>query len=251
MDTLELLALTGTGIVAGWVNVMAAGGSMLTVPMLVFLGLSGPSANGTNRVAIIAQNTAAVAAFSRGGFANLRLALLLSLAAIPGAIAGAQVGVRLDGVWFDRVLAITLAVMLLWMLWPSGSARKPAAEPISRVRWACGLALMFFAGAWGGFIQIGVGFLLMPILHRVLGLDLVRVNALKVLIVLLYMGFTLFVYARSTQIAWLGGLALAAGMATGGWLGAHTTLRGGEVWVRRVFAVIVIVIAGRLLLFGR
>ncbi|MEM1263600.1 MAG: sulfite exporter TauE/SafE family protein [Pseudomonadota bacterium] len=253
MTTVELLALAGTGIVAGWVNVMAAGGSMLTVPMLVFLGLSGPSANGTNRVAIIAQNIAAVAAFSRGGFANVRLALVLSLAAVPGAIVGASVGVKLDGVWFDRLLAVTLAVMLIWMLWPhkgGATAEHQTGAPISRQRWAGGLALMFIAGAWGGFIQIGVGFLLMPILHRVLGLDLVRVNALKVLIVLLYMGFALFVYARSTEIYWLGGAALAAGMATGGWLGAHTTLRGGEVWVRRVFAGVIVVIAARLLLFG-
>ena len=119
MTAWELLALAGTGLIAGWVNVMAAGGSMLTVPMLLFLGLSGPSANGTNRVAIIAQNLAAVATFRRGGLAHLRLAAVLATAAIPGAIAGAAIGVRLDGVWFDRVLAVTLLVMLAWMLWPA------------------------------------------------------------------------------------------------------------------------------------
>ncbi|MEL7537505.1 MAG: sulfite exporter TauE/SafE family protein [Pseudomonadota bacterium] len=251
MQLWELLALTGTGVVAGWVNVMAAGGSMLSVPMLLFFGLSGPSANGTNRVAIIAQNLAAVSTFRREGFADLKLALLLSTAAIPGAIVGAAIGVRLDGVWFDRVLAIILLAMLAWMLWPHRATQTTTTSGlVSRRRYMVGLGLMFGAGVWGGFIQIGVGFLLMPILHRVLGLDLVRVNSVKVLIVLLYMGFALLIYARNTEIYWIAGASLAAGMAVGGWLGARTTLRGGEVWVRRVFALVIVVFVLRLLVVG-
>ena len=251
MQAFELGALAGAGIAAGWLNVMAGGGSMLTVPLLVLLGLPGPSANGTNRVAIIAQNLSAVRTFWRRGIADWRLALLLSAAAVPGAILGAAIGVRLTGVWFDRILALTLLAMLVAMLWPgAGDATARPTGARSNARWTAGLALMFAAGMWGGFIQIGVGFLLMPVLHRVLGLDLVRVNALKVMIVLIYMGFALAVYARHTEIYWLAGGALAAGMATGGWLGARTTLRGGDAWVRRIFAGVVVLLVGYLLVIG-
>ncbi len=252
MQAWELAALAGAGVAAGWVNVMAAGGSMLTVPTLLLFGMSGPSANGTNRIAILAQNVAAVSTFRRRGMRELRTAFVLSMTAIPGAIVGASMGVRLDGIWFDRVLAVTLLVMLIWMLWPKPAKTADSAptEP-GQQRWIAGLALMFGAGVWGGFIQIGVGFLLMPILHRVLGMDLVRVNAVKVLIVLFYTGFTLLVYARNTEIYWIAGLALAVGMALGGWLGARTTLHGGEVWVRRVFALVIVLFAIRLLVTGR
>ncbi|MBC6428226.1 MAG: sulfite exporter TauE/SafE family protein [Cellvibrionales bacterium] len=247
----QLALLGGVGVLAGWLNVLAGGGSMLTVPVMLFMGLPGPVANGTNRIAILAQNVSALTAFWCRGFREWRLGLSLSAAAIPGAVAGSLVGVRVDGAVFEWVLAVIMLGLLVLM----GVGKKRRAvdgrvAPLSgRARWGWGHFCMVGAGFWGGFIQIGVGFVLMPILHRVLGLDLVRVNALKVFVVGAYTLVALAIFAGSAGVVWAAGLALAAGNAIGGWLGAHTSVRGGEGMIRWVFNILVGVFIIKLLFF--
>lgn len=243
----QLALLSAAGVIAGIVNVMAGGGSLLSIPIMLFLGLPGPVANGTNRISIIAQNVVAVRTFFRRGFSDFRLSLSLSAAAIPGAVLGSMAGVRLDGVWFDRLLAAVMLVVLILMQLPS-KKRESGGEPLTQKRLIAGHVLMFGAGCWGGFIQVGVGFLLMPILHRVMGLDLVRTNMHKVSIVLSYSLVAIFVYAATVAIHWQFGLALAVGNALGGYLGARFAVQGGEVWIRRVFTLVLLVFIAKLLL---
>ncbi|VAV94911.1 hypothetical protein MNBD_ALPHA05-1262, partial [hydrothermal vent metagenome] len=92
-----LLLLFAAGIASGWINVLAGGGSILSVPIMVFLGLPGPVANGTNRIGIIAQNAMAVAGFFRKGFSDFKLSASLAACASIGAFFGANVGVKLEG----------------------------------------------------------------------------------------------------------------------------------------------------------
>ncbi|MEM1191580.1 MAG: sulfite exporter TauE/SafE family protein [Pseudomonadota bacterium] len=243
----QVLLLTGTGVAAGFLNVMAGGGSLLSVPVMLFLGLSGPEANGSNRISIIAQNIVAVRTFFRRGFSDFRLSLTLSAAATPGAILGALVGVRLDGVWFERVLALVMIGVLVLMQLPSGS-RPGESLPLTRRRLVLGHVLMFGAGCWGGFIQVGVGFILMPILNRVMGLDLVRTNMHKVFIALVYNLIAIAIFASAVSIHWVFGFSLALGNAVGGYLGAHFSVRGGERWISRVFTLVLLVFIAKLLL---
>lgn len=248
MEIWQLLLLAAVGVVAGWLNVMAGGGSLLTVPVMLFMGIPGPVANGTNRIAILAQNISAVTAFRRRGFSDFRLSLSLSFAASIGAFGGASIGVHLSGEWFDRVLA--LVMILVMVLMATGHDKVRASETGTTPRnLLVGHILMVGAGFWGGFIQIGVGFILMPILHRVLGLDLVRVNMHKVFIVLVYTIVALTVFASQVELLWLTGAALAVGNATGGWLGAHTTIKHGETLIRRVLYAALSVFIIKLLFF--
>ena len=114
LELWQIAALFLAGLGSGWINVLAGGGSLLSVPLMIFIGLPGPVANGTNRIAIIAQNAFAVSGFFQKGFSNFRLSATLAAAASVGAFFGAQVGVRLEGEWFNRVLAaIMIGVALL------------------------------------------------------------------------------------------------------------------------------------------
>lgn len=247
----QLALLTGTGVLAGVINVMAAGGSLMSIPVMLFLGVPGPVANGTNRISIIAQNIVAVRTFFRRGFSDLKLSLSLAAAATPGAILGALVGVRLDGVWFDRVLAIIMLVVLVLMQLPSGKRSglsSAESQPLTKGRLIAGHVLMFVAGCWGGFIQIGVGFILMPILHRVMGMDLVQTNMHKVFIALSYNLAAIFIFAAAVSIHWQFGLALALGNAIGGYFGARFSVQGGERWIKRVFTLVLLAFVAKLLL---
>jgi uncharacterized membrane protein YfcA len=129
LSTIELsqaLLLMAVGVVAGYVNVMAGGGSLLTVPTMVFLGIPDAVANGTNRIAILAQTLASMWVFITKGIAELRLSLTLALFTLPGALVGAWYGTQLRGVWFNRVLAgVMLAVMVLMHLKPAARAAAP------------------------------------------------------------------------------------------------------------------------------
>ena len=125
MELWQIVLLALTGVIAGWLNVMAGGGSLLTVPVMLFMDLPGPVANGTNRIAILAQNITAVYAFFRKGFSDFRLSLTLSLAASIGAAGGAMVGVRLEGRWCERVLALVMIAVMLVMAMGTGKSKAP------------------------------------------------------------------------------------------------------------------------------
>ena len=239
--------LFAAGVVSGWINVLAGGGSILSVPVMVFLGLPGPVANGTNRIGIIAQNLFAVWSFFRNGFSDFRLSATLSLCAAFGAFFGALLGARLDGVWFERTLAVVMLGVVAVMMTGTGQKKAEGTGPVRNL--ALGHVLMVGAGFWGGFIQIGVGFILMPILNRVMGLDLVRTNMHKVFIALIFSLVALAVFASQVEIEWALGVALAAGFALGGWLGANAVVAKGEKLIKRVFYIALAAMAIKLLFF--
>ncbi|MEM1114124.1 MAG: sulfite exporter TauE/SafE family protein [Pseudomonadota bacterium] len=243
----QAVLLASVGVIAGFLNVMAGGGSLLTVPVMVFMGVPGPVANGTNRIAILAQNLVAITTFFRRGFADFKLSLSLAACALPGAIAGAMVGVQLEGVWFNRILALVMVAVMVVMYFDRGSAEQRAEHiPSKRQLWQ-GHALMLAAGFWGGFIQIGVGFILMPILNRVMGLDLVRTNMHKVFIVAIYTIAALWVFAAQVEMLWVMGAALAFGNAIGGYLGAHFAVAQGERLIKIVLNVVLVAFIIKLL----
>ena len=225
------------GVGAGFINVLAGGGSLLTVPALVFMDVPGPMANGTNRIAIIAQAGAAIVAFFKRGYHDLKLSLTLAIALMPGAAVGAYFGTQIDGVWFNRLLACVMLIVMLIMLFEPKSKPKVVASGTrtSRQRMVITHLLIGVIGFYGGLIHIGIGFLIMPVLHRVAQLDLVEVNMHKMAIILPYSVLALAIFARETGVLWVAGLALAVGNAVGGWLGVHYAVKKGEKLIKVVF----------------
>jgi uncharacterized membrane protein YfcA len=251
MEMWEGTLLFAAGCLAGFVNVLAGGGSLLTMPIMVFMGMPGPDVNGTNRVAILVQTATAVTGFFRRGFSDFRLSLSLTACALPGTIVGALLGTRLEGVWFNRVLAaVMVAILVLMARKRQARAAEPAAGGArpSTLRLVLAHVLMVAAGFYGGFLQAGVGFILMAILHRVLGLDLVRVNMHKVFIVGGYTLVALAIFACRGHVYWYIGLVLAGGNAMGAWLGTHYAVAKGERLIRLIFNLAVVALACKLLL---
>ena len=242
--------LVAVGIFAGFLNVLAGGGSLITVPVMVFMGLPGPVANGTNRIAILAQNLSAIIAFARRGFRDFRLSLTLAACAIPGAAAGALVGTQLEGAWFNRALALVMVGVMLVMHFDKGSTEQPENHQPTKRQLLNGHLFMVGAGFWGGFIQLGVGFIIMPILNRVMGLDLVRTNMHKVFIIATYTIVALFVFASQLELIWMVGIALAVGNSIGGYLGAHFTVTKGEKLIRMALNLVLVAFIIKLLLFS-
>ena len=244
----ELSLLLITGIATGFLNVMAGGGSMLSVPIMIFLGVPGTIANATNRIAILPQNVSAVWAFYRKGFSNFKLSLTLGLCTIPGTIIGATIASKVANDQFNSLLAIIMIIVLVIMSLPQPKTIDANQSP-SRNRLIAGHALMVLIGFWGGFIHIGVGFLLMPVLNRVMQLDLVTTNAHKVMIVLCYTVVALIVFASQLELVWKYGIALGIGTWIGAWIAANLQVKKGIGPIKLVLNIVIIAFIIKLILF--
>jgi uncharacterized membrane protein YfcA len=248
MSLTPTLLLVPIGVVAGFLNVVAGGGSLLTLPALIFLGLSSATANGTNRIALVGQNLVAMINFYREGFRDLKLGLLLGLPAIVGAVVGARLAIRIDDVLFQRMLAAVMLLVLVGILYPKKRPSTETTPQSEQLRWLpLELGLLLLIGVYGGFIQAGVGYLLIFALSVVGNLSLVRTNSIKVIVIALYMLPSLLVFVVDGKVAWLPGLALAVGNSTGGWLGSAFSVKKGDRWIRVVLALAITGMALKLL----
>lgn len=242
----QLPALAAVGFVSGFLNILAGGGSLLTLPMLIFLGLPAVVANGTNRVGVICQNIFALSAFRRHGALPLRLALLCTAPSLLGSYLGAQLAIDIDDRLFQHLLAvIMIGVLIITLIDPAKRlrGRELAYTPL---RLAALLVAFFLIGIYGGFVQAGVGFLIIPVM-LLAGFDLVRTNAIKIFVVLAFTIPALGVFVWHGQVDWLLGLVLAAGNASGGWVASHVAIRKGHDWIKYFVSVTVLVFALRLL----
>jgi len=238
--------LFASGLTASLLNVVAGGGSFLTLPILILTGLPPVVANGTNRVGILLQNVAAVWAFRRSGVHEPGWAWTAGIPSMLGAIAGTLIASWLADDLFRQILSWLMIVMCLWTLWdPIGRKAAPTGREIVTFGWAA-RAGIFAAGMYGGFVQAGVGFLYLAV-TTLAGYDLVRGNSLKVLCVLIGTPLSLAIFAARGQVSWIPGLSLGAGMLLGGFLGARLTILKGHAWVRGVVTLAVIALAVKLL----
>ena len=244
----QLPLLFVVGIVAGIINTLAGGGSLLTLPLLIFMGLPGAVANGTNRIAIFCQNIFAIRGFSKRGVMPLQLALLCTPPALLGSWLGANLAISLDDQVFKRILALIMVGVLIFT----------AIDPMKRFRqedvqfglWRKVLIVITFfgVGVYGGFVQAGVGFLIITAL-LIHGLDLVRINAIKVFVIFAYTFVALGVFIYHGQVDYSLGFALAAGNSIGGIIGPKLAVEKGHDWIKKVVSITVLVFALKLLLF--
>ena len=243
----QIPALMLVGVVAGFLNVLAGGGSLLTLPLLIFFGLPAATANGTNRIAIFCQNIFAITGFKRQGVFPIRLALLCMPPALLGSYLGANLAISVDEMLFRRLLALIMVGVLLFMVFDPMKRFHSQEKPMTPMRTAVLIVSFFGVGVYGGFVQAGVGFLIITAL-LVHGLDLVRINAVKVLVIFAFTAVALGVFISHGQVDYVLGLSLAVGNSLGGWIATHYAVKKGHDWIKRFVIITVLVFALRLLL---
>ena len=244
MSPLDASILIAGGLLAGIVNTLAGGGSLLTVPLLVLLGLPGTLANGTNRVGIVIQNGVATWGFRRQGVSGIRAAVPVLIPVALGSLVGAFAISRVSSELFERLFGAVMLILLVPTLRKPAPRADPAADPQLHSR--PGAILLFFAiGLYGGAFQAGVGILLVFAISYA-GYDLVRANSIKVVVIFATTLFAVPVFIAAGQVVWLEALVLAIGFAAGGALGSRIAVRGGERVIRPVLAAAVVALAGRM-----
>ncbi|MEW6271034.1 MAG: sulfite exporter TauE/SafE family protein [Thermodesulfobacteriota bacterium] len=238
---LQLATLGIAGLLAGFVNTLAGGGSLVTLPALLLLGLPADVANATNRVGVLAQSLVAARGLGRAESLPGSQIAWIVVPSLLGSLVGAWVAARLPASVLKPVLVTTLVLIAVTMLWrpealvPASGAtpRDPSARPAA-------LLGLFAIGVYGGFLQAGVGIFLLLFLGGVLRYDLVLGNALKSLLVAALTAVALVVFVVEGEVWWTPGLLLSLTTVLGAQLGVHFALRRGQDAIRKVVFVAVI-----------
>lgn len=236
-----LLLLLVAGFVAGFVNTLAGSGSLVSLPALMLAGLPANVANGTNRISILLQSLTSAGEFRRLKVLDLKGSLYLGFPATLGAIFGAQIAVSVPEDIMRKVIALVMLFMLGSIIlkpeqWIRGKIQKMEKKPGWKE-----LLIFFAIGVYGGFIQAGVGIFLLAGLVLGVGYDLVRANAVKMAIVLIYTVAALLIFAGNNQVEWKSGLILALGSIIGAWVATHFSVEWGAIWVRRFLILVVLI----------
>ncbi len=241
----KLLLLFVIGILTGFINILAGGGSLITLPLLIFLGLPGSMANGTNRVAILIQNLAAIMSYRQLNIFPWRPSLLAVPPALLGTYIGATLAVNIPDHLFKPMLA-AIMVGITFLIWLDPAHRWNLQLPLPQaLKTGLFLLAFFFIGLYGGFIQAGIGFLLITVL-LISGFDMVTVNAIKILVVFVFTILALGIFIWHGQVNFAFGLALGLGSALGGFIGTRVAVKKGHEWVKGFVIVMVILFAIKL-----
>lgn len=235
------------GIVAGFINTLAGSGSLLTLPLLMFLGLPANVANGTNRIAIFLQNVVGVGSYRQQKVFSYSEGVWLAIPATAGSLIGSLLAVNFN----ERIMSLFIGGLLVFMFFmillkPERWLKEKAGKIDGKPRfWP--IVIFFFIGIYGGFIQAGVGFFLLAGLVLGVGVDLLKANALKVFIVLAYTSVALLIFFINDLVDIKMGLILAVGNMIGAWIGTRSAVTGGPKFIRVILLVAICISALKLL----
>lgn len=234
--------LIALGIAAGIINTLAGGGSNLTLPALMVMGLPADVANATNRVGVLLQSLAAVRGFSKRAVMPLDDAPAIVAPTLIGSLLGTVAAVGAPQELLKPALLLAMVAMsLLILLKPDTIAPPPGTPPTkvadSRSAWW----VLFLAGIYGGFVQAGVGFILIAALAGSLRYDLLRSNALKMLCTSALTVVALAIFIWQGLIEWVPGLVLALGTVVGARLGVRIAMRTSQTALKWFLFVMTVV----------
>lgn len=241
-ETLWLLLLVPVGFVAGVVNVLAGGGSFLTLPVLIAAGLPVHVANGTNRISVIVQGLFATATYQRRGEFDSKLFKKLVLPLGVGAIAGAYLATQIAPDATRRVFGVLFLAMALALALRHRFPRHERKGPHALRHVA-----LFLIGVYGGFIQAGVGLWILIGSTTLYGVDALRANSVKLPLTLTFTVPALLLFLQADMVAWIPGLLLALGTLLGTVVGVRLSLKGGEALILNAVTVVLLLTGVQLL----
>lgn len=239
LNTNEIVLLVLSGVLVGIINTLGGGGSVITMSLFMAMGMPIGVANGTNRIAVLLQNLSATVAFLRKGMLHLKSCLLLSLPAILGNILGAIVATDVSDTIFKSCLSVVLVVILIYLVLGKDKEQVIGGHGL-QIKWWHYL-WFFLIGFYGGYIYIGLGFLILAITIWTMNLDIVTANVIKGFVIFLSTPFALAVFIYNDQVLWSEGLLHAAGNIVGALLASHWAMSWGVKFVRWFTLVIIVV----------
>lgn len=240
-DLAHALLLLASGIAAGFINTVAGGGGLFTLAALLFMGIPADLANGTNRVSVAIQSLEGVRGFHQHKVLDTRAILPMLLPTLSGSLIGALTASWMP-VWLLKPLLLStmMAMATLMLLKPAVMTPPAGSTPLSLAHSKTGWLTLFGAGLYGGFIQGGVGFLLLAGLVGALRYSLVQANALKLVCTAIFGAVALTVFALRGQVLWVPGIIISVGTLIGVHSSVKFAVKAKQETLRHILLVTVI-----------
>ena len=235
-----LAILAVAGVLATIVNVIAGGGGMIVLPALMALGMPADVANGTYRLGVVTQSIAGTNALRKEGKLDTSSIVPILIPTVLGATAGALLAIVIPREVLKPIMLATMIAMAALIVFRRQTLVAEGGPPLHPKDAPSSFVGLFFAGVYGGFIQAGVGFLLLGVLVGTLRHELVAANALKLVVTLVFGIVTLSIFAWAGLVSWTPAVVLAVASIVGARLGVRLMLRVSATGLRWfVFACVV------------
>ncbi|NMM48401.1 sulfite exporter TauE/SafE family protein [Flammeovirgaceae bacterium KN852] len=239
----DYLLLFGVGAIAGFINVIAGGGSFFVLPLMMFIGIPPAVANATNRVAVLLQSISGVAGFRSKGVKVSKFGWYIAASAVVGSIIGTQLAIEINQDLFKKSISVfMLGLVFLTVLFTKHNY-KPEEALLKGKNLIVSIIVFFFIGIYGGYIQAGVGFLIMAALTGINKLDLIRTNNLKMFVNVVYTAVALIIFAYQIKIEWTAGLWLAAGNMLGAWVSSRWSVNTQSKTLKYITLSVFVILA--------
>ncbi len=248
MDWVSLSVVFAAGIVGGSFGTLVGGTSLITIPLLIFLGLPPHMALGTDRVGVAGLTLVGWYKFHEKGWINYKIGLATGLAALVGSFLGANLVMEVSVAFLKKVIALaTLGGVALVTVNPKlGTEERDCPIP-ARLFWT-GLGVSFLVGIYGGFFGVMAGTFALYVLLFVFRLSFLRGAATAKISAFMLTTTAAIVFAWKGAIHYPLAAAMFCGCAIGSYIGAHYSDRIGNVWIRRLFIAIVLIMVIKLLI---
>lgn len=234
------------GVLASFINIFAGGGSLITLPFLMFLGLPAPVASGTNKVGLLAGTFSSTVNFHRKKVLHWKDFIFVAPFGIAGAIAGSFFAIDISDRVYKIILSVVMILVLLMILLRPQRFIPRRKEQSKQSQTILLAALFLLVGFYGGFIQAGMGYMAILTLTLAGERNLLKISAYKASMGMVIVLFSLVIFIVKGMIDWPLALSLAAGNALGGWIGSHLASEKGDKIIRPILAVVVVLMALKL-----
>ncbi len=241
MELSHIILLIISGLLVGFINTLAGGGTIISISLFMLLGLPPMVANGTNRIAIFLQNLVAVTNYSKKKILNIRNSFKYAIPVAAGSIIGGNIVITFNENTFNYFFLVIIVFMIVMILlkptiWLKENSIK-IKTPFSIFQWI----IFFIIGIYGGLIHVGIGYFLIAMVVLMRGYDLLKANAIKNLIVLIYVPFSLIPFITHQQVRYDYGLVHAAGNMIGAYIASKWASQLGSKFIRYVLLVLLII----------
>jgi uncharacterized membrane protein YfcA len=231
---MEYLLIFALGGIAGFINALAGGGSALPLGLMILMGIESPVANGTNRVGVFSAALASSRTFLRQKNISFHRIIPAIIPVLPGAVLGALFAAKIDHEPFTRIISAVLFFIVISLFIPH---KTIFAHLSHHIRPGISTLLLFCIGLYGGFIQVGVGYVLMGFFSHIKGMDLVTTNACKTTVIMFYTIPAVVIFSLTGRIDWTYAVLLALGEYAGGKISSRLAIHHGEKIIKPVLAV--------------
>lgn len=245
---MELVILLCSGLIVGFINTLAGGGTIISLSVFMALGLPPIVANGTNRIAILLQNITAVINFQHQKLIDWKRSIRLMIPIVSGATLGAFFAKLIPNSIFSFLFGIIAIVIAFTLIFQPKRWLKERKDLLSNPLRVWQYIVFFIIGIYGGLVHVGIGYFILSVIVLSVGHDMVKANAMKNVLILAYIPFSLIIFAMSGYVNWKYGLIHGCGNIVGAQLASFLSIRHGAKWIRYLMIFITFIIV--LQLFG-